>query len=390
MSLPRKYPPAFQPEDWNAMVDAINKISPEDWDAIIAILNGDTPVGILETGCSFIIRNTIGVPSYCEAISGNGTLTYGGATNANGVVGTNAAAVWQAAIDNGTLIYVRDGDYTFTSRVIITSSHHHVTGESGNVRVLSTLLPCFQVDGGYLNGGAGEVDTFNDLVFKNLQFVYTGEIIGTGPTGNFVEILGVQNDFNLLGALVLDNVQISSTNYQTPETTAQNQNFVGLWLAEFVGVAMRNSGVSGFGTGIVLYGSSPAGESDMMLFENVNIAYCYIGINSPNNNPEEDGRGFVNRVTAINLKVMYCLDIGFASEAYNNVLINPQFESEVGAGGIGIQVETGQLTLLGGTFHINNVGIYFGYLGAPYKNYAMLVKHICMVAILQIITRQFA
>jgi hypothetical protein len=93
-----------------------------DWDAMVDAANGMNIAGgvTIQYPCNFIIRNIGGV---YDAISGNGVLTYGGSSDANGVDGGDAAAVINAAITSlsptGGLIFVSKGSYTLTSSIII-------------------------------------------------------------------------------------------------------------------------------------------------------------------------------------------------------------------------------------------------------------------------------
>jgi len=73
----------------------------------------------LEKPVSYIIRKN---GSYYEAINGStGKIDYGGANNAGGVSGSDAATVIQQAINNGKSIFFKNGDYPLSSSLSITN-----------------------------------------------------------------------------------------------------------------------------------------------------------------------------------------------------------------------------------------------------------------------------
>ena len=102
MSLPRKYPPPIQPDDWNAMVDRIN---------------GLVPTGYFTSPYSFLIATAVvGGVTYYYANNAFQTV-YGGhnwAVVSPTVNGTDLAAVVQAAINAGSTVVFGDGTFTFT------------------------------------------------------------------------------------------------------------------------------------------------------------------------------------------------------------------------------------------------------------------------------------
>ena len=106
MSVPRKYPPAFRPEDWNAMVDAANGMT------ISGVVVQYLP--------DFTVRNNGG---FYEAIDDHGILTFGGSdwATTNHVDGTKAQDVINAAIvAAGDGVVHCKGDIPCTDKIVIT------------------------------------------------------------------------------------------------------------------------------------------------------------------------------------------------------------------------------------------------------------------------------
>jgi hypothetical protein len=105
VSLPRKYPPQFQPEDWNAMVDRVNGIT----------LNG-----VRAYPYNYLIRNVGGV---YDAIDESANLAFGGSSDANGVDGHEYSEVIQAALDvlasSSGIVLHRDGAYIANTEVTV-------------------------------------------------------------------------------------------------------------------------------------------------------------------------------------------------------------------------------------------------------------------------------
>jgi hypothetical protein len=100
-TYPRKYPVTggggLDERDHNAIVDRVNGLSVE----------GIT----VQSPYSYIVRDNGG---FYEAISGTGNLTYGGSSDAGSVDGTDFDAVMNAAVTNGTYIYVKTEGATLT------------------------------------------------------------------------------------------------------------------------------------------------------------------------------------------------------------------------------------------------------------------------------------
>jgi len=84
--------PTIRAGDWNALLD-----------------HG------LEKPASYIIRKN---GNYYEAINGStGKIDYGGANNAGGVSGSDAATVMQQVIDNGKTIFIKEADYYISKTI---------------------------------------------------------------------------------------------------------------------------------------------------------------------------------------------------------------------------------------------------------------------------------
>ncbi len=213
---------------------------------------------------------------------------------------TNASYVIQSSIDNGDSVFVKNGNYTLTSKLTIDTDNHHIEGESSNVFFISTLKPCLEIDGGSLDDGStnnghvgsglDSVYSLQDITMTNIRFYYTGAV----ETGDFLVVHGLQNDYKYVGENKFENIIISSNQSTIPADTT----FVGLNAHDNVGVIWQNLNIQFFGTG---YFDQDIYEGDMLTFIQAQISYCTRGYYSDNS-----AGGSQNREHWISSKLMWC------------------------------------------------------------------------------------
>jgi len=257
---------------------------------------------------------------------------------------TDSSAVINACIGNltsGGAISVKRNMYTITGTAIsITQGQNHISiiAEPGTV-FESSLLPCFQI-----NGGAVDTDNvLRGISLENIHFNYTGSV----TSGHFVYIGGIQSDKWYQGGSFFKNIIISSSETTTPTDTT----FIGLQTDMLIGVTFEYINIKYFGVGWHL--TYRAGQGSHTLINQAHISRCK--------------RGIVNEAHETCqvwnlLKVMHTTEYGFLAPTsgypYEIIFNSPQFESLTGTAGL--DVNSNELIIRNGMFsYVAGIGIKF-------------------------------
>jgi hypothetical protein len=201
LSLPRKYPPQFQPDDWNAMVDRIN---------------GYTPSGIFKSPYTFLITQNIddGVEYY--AASNAFQTVYGGSTLADhhngGVDGVDASAVIQAALNIGGAVSLSPDTVYSLLRPLQLVNNLDFYGPKTAVLKAVAAMPAVGSPAGYCGGMLETVPTTGCL---NIQ------VHGFSIDSNNLALYAIATWDTVTQAVTVNDLELYELTVSNPVNTVQ-------------------------------------------------------------------------------------------------------------------------------------------------------------------------